>query len=198
MCCGDLDLDTSVGSSVYVCKYCGSKVTIPKEIEKKGNLFNWANYLRQNCNFDKAMSVYESILQDDCNDADALWGLVLCRYGIEFVEDPATGSRIPTCHRASKTSILIDPEYKAAISHADEQKADVFKENAARIDAIQKAILSMSSSQEKYDAFICYKETDDNGERTLDSVIAQELYNELTKMKIKTFFARKTPVFLHS
>lgn len=190
MCCGELEI--SPDKSIGVCKYCGSTFTIPKEIEKKGNLFNRANYLRQTCNFDKAISVYESILADNCEDADALWGLVLCRYGIEFVEDPKTHSRIPTCHRASRTSILLDPDFKSALRHADEEKREVYYENAQRIDHIQKMILSMSDTQEKYDVFICYKETNDSGERTVDSVLAQELYNELTKIKIKTFFARKT------
>lgn len=190
MCCGELEISTD--KSVGVCKYCGSTFTIPKEIEKKGNLFNRASYLRQSCNFDKAISVYESILADNCEDADALWGLVLCRYGIEFVEDPKTHSRIPTCHRASRTSILLDPDFKSALKYADEEKRNVYYNNAQQIDQIQKAILHMSDTQEKYDVFICYKETDDSGERTVDSVLAQELYNELKKMKIKTFFARKT------
>lgn len=190
MCCGELEI--SPDRSIGICKYCKSTFTIPKEIEKKGNLFNRANYLRQTCNFDKAISVYESILSDNCEDADALWGLVLCRYGIEFVEDPKTHNRIPTCHRASRTSILLDPDFKSALKYADEEKRAVYYENAQRIDQIQKAILSLSDTQEKYDVFICYKETDDSGERTVDSVLAQELYNELTKMKIKTFFARKT------
>ena len=190
MCCGELEI--SPDKSIGICKYCGSTFTIPKEIEKKGNLFNRANYLRQNCNFDKAINVYESILADNCEDADALWGLVLCRYGIEFVEDPKTKTRIPTCHRASRTSILLDPDFKSALQYADEEKQQVYYEHAQRIDQIQKAILSMSDTQEKYDVFICYKETDDRGERTTDSVLAQELYNELTRQKIKTFFARKT------
>ena len=188
MCTGDLEISTD--KSIGVCKYCGSTFTIPKELEKKGNLFNRASYLRQNCNFDKAIDVYESILSEDCEDADALWGLVLCRYGIEFVEDPHSGSRIPTCHRASRTSILLDPDFKSAMQHADEQKSAVYYENALRIDKIQKEILSMSNNQEKFEVFICYKESDENGERTQDSVIAQDLNNELTRMKIKTFFAR--------
>ncbi len=190
MCCGELDISTD--KSVGICRYCGSKFTIPKAIEKKGNLFNRANYLRQNCNFDKAISVYESILADNCEDADALWGLVLCRYGIEFVEDPKSKTRIPTCHRTSRKSILLDPDFKSAIRFADDAKRVVYYENATQIDQIQRAILSLSDSQEKYDVFICYKETDANGERSVDSVLAHELYNELTKLRIKTFFARKT------
>ena len=190
MCSGELEI--SLDRSIGVCKYCGSTFTIPKAMEKKGNMFNRANYLRQNCNFDKAIGVYEMILADDCQDADALWGLVLCRYGIEFVEDPATKTRIPTCHRASKTSILLDPDFKSALQFADEEKRAVYLANAEKIDSIQKSLIALSETQEKYDVFICYKETDESGERTVDSVLAQEVYNELTKMNVKTFFSRKS------
>ena len=113
MCCGELEISSD--SSVGVCQYCGSTYTIPKEIEKKGNQFNRANYLRQNCNFDKAIAVYESILADNCEDADALWGLVLCRYGIEYVEDPATRKRVPTVNRAQFTSVFADEDYKSEL-----------------------------------------------------------------------------------
>ncbi|MCR4615690.1 MAG: TIR domain-containing protein, partial [Clostridiales bacterium] len=40
--------------------------------------------------------------------------------------------------------------------------------------------------------FICYKETDANGRRTPDSVLATELYHELTKEGFKVFFSRIT------
>lgn len=190
MCCGELEI--SADKSIGICKYCGSTFTIPKEMERKGNLFNRATYLRQNCNFDKAIGVYESILADNCDDADALWGLVLCRYGIEFVEDPKTGKRIPTCHRASRTSILFDIDYKSALKFADEEKRQVYESYAKQIDQIQKEIIHLSDNQEKFDVFICYKESDNDGNRTQDSVLAQNIYNELSRMNIKTFFARKT------
>ena len=190
MCCGELEI--SADKSIGVCKYCGSTFTIPKEIERKGNLFNRATYLRQNCNFDKAIGVYESILADNCEDADALWGLVLCRYGIEFVEDPKTGNRIPTCHRASRTSILLDADYRSALRFTDGEKRAVYETYAKQIDQIQKEIIHLSDIQEKFDVFICYKESDNDGNRTQDSVLAQNIYNELGRMKIKTFFARKT------
>ena len=40
--------------------------------------------------------------------------------------------------------------------------------------------------------FICYKETDNVGNRTVDSVLAYDLYNELTKEGYKVFFSRIT------
>ncbi|MBR6636508.1 MAG: toll/interleukin-1 receptor domain-containing protein, partial [Phascolarctobacterium sp.] len=40
--------------------------------------------------------------------------------------------------------------------------------------------------------FICYKETDENGRRTLDSVLAADLYEILQKEGYKVFYARVT------
>ena len=54
------------------------------------------------------------------------------------------------------------------------------------------AILEVSSKEEPYDVFICYKETDEDGGRTIDSVLAQDIYDELTEKGYKVFFARIT------
>ena len=43
-----------------------------------------------------------------------------------------------------------------------------------------------------FDVFICYKETDANGRRTPDSVLATDLYHQLTQEGFKVFFSRIT------
>ena len=89
MCGGSLEV--SGESSVATCEYCGSVQTLPKKNDEVlTNLFNRANNLRIKCEFDKAAEVYEKILNEDNNDSEAHWGLVLCKYGIEYVEDPKT------------------------------------------------------------------------------------------------------------
>ena len=94
MCGGDIDL--TEGSSVAVCEYCGTKQTVPTaDNEKKMTLFARANRLRSACEFDKAASVYESIVADFPEEAEAYWGLVLCRYGIEYVDDLLPEERCP-------------------------------------------------------------------------------------------------------
>ena len=118
MCGGDIDL--TEGSSVAVCEYCGTKQTVPTaDNEKKMTLFARANRLRSACEFDKAASVYESIVADFPEEAEAYWGLVLCRYGIEYVDDPATGRKVPTCHRSSFDSILEDSDFEQACENAE-------------------------------------------------------------------------------
>ena len=117
---------------------------------------------------------------------------MLCRYGIEYVEDPGTHQRIPTVNRAQYTSIFDDDNYKSALQHADSAQKALYEAEAQTINRIQKGILEISQKEEPFDVFICYKETDQNGHRTQDSVLANDLYHQLTQDGFKVFFARIT------
>ena len=191
MCGGDLVIEP--GATVAECEYCGTRQTIPnQDDEKKLTLFARANRLRMGCEFDKAAGIYESIVADFPQEAEAYWGLVLCKYGIEYVDDPATGKKIPTCHRSSFDSILEDPDFEQAQENADVVARKVYREEAKQIEEIRKGIIEVSGKEEPYDIFICYKETDENGERTVDSVIAQDVYDALTEKGYRVFFSRIT------
>lgn len=117
---------------------------------------------------------------------------MLCRYGIEYVEDPVSHKRVPTVNRAQFTSIFDDDNYKSAIKYADGYQKSIYEEEAKAINEIQKGILAISQKEEPFDVFICYKETDNSGRRTRDSVIANDLYHQLTKEGFKVFFSRIT------
>ena len=189
MCGGDLALVP--GSTVAECEYCGSLQTVPTaDNEKKLTLFARANRLRLACEFDKAAGVYEAIAAEFPGEAEAYWGLVLCRYGIEYVDDPASGKKIPTCHRSSFESILEDSDYRQVLENADAVARRTYREEAAQIEENRKGIVAISASEEPYDIFICYKETDENGKRTLDSALAQDIYDALTAKGYRTFFSR--------
>ena len=191
MCGGDLNIEA--GMTVAECEYCGTRQTVPTaDNEKKLTLFARANRLRAACEFDKAASVYESIVAEFPTEAEAYWGLVLCRYGIEYVDDPATGKKIPTCHRSSFESILEDPDFEQAQENADAVSRKVYREEAKAIEDIRRRIVELSGKEQPYDIFICYKETDENGERTPDSVMAQEVYDALTEKGYRVFFSRIT------
>ncbi|MDD6980801.1 MAG: leucine-rich repeat protein, partial [Clostridia bacterium] len=175
------------------CAFCGTKQTVPRLTdEKRANLYDRANHFRRIGDYDKAMALYEQILAEDATDAEAYWSIVLCRYGIEYVEDPTTHKRVPTVHRAQYTSILADEDYLSALSHADGYQRDVLESEAKEIDRLQKEILAISKKEKPFDVFICYKETGDDGARTKDSVLAQDLYFALTNEGMKVFFARIT------
>ncbi len=192
MCGGDIQFNP--GDTCGQCDHCGCTTTFPKlPDEQRTNLFNRANHFRRQCEFDKAMAAYEHILEVDDTDAEAHWGIVLSKFGIEYVEDPVTHERIPTCHRAQVISILSDEDYQNAVKYApDMQSRDIYEQEAKRIAEIQKGILAISSQEKPYDVFICYKETDDNGQRTHDSQWAQEVYYGLIEQGYKVFFSRIT------
>ena len=191
MCGGDLVIEP--GSTVAECEYCGSRQTVPvADNEKKLALFARANRLRAACEFDKAAGIYEAIVADFPEEAESYWGLVLCKYGIEYVDDPATGKKIPTCHRSSFDSVMDDSNFEQAMENADEVALRVYRQEAKQIEGIRKGILEVSSSEKPYDIFICYKETDSNGNRTVDSLLAQDIYDALTSKGYRVFFSRIT------
>lgn len=192
MCGGDIEL--SADKTYGNCDSCGSTMTLPKvDDEQRVNLFNRANHFRRQNEFDKAISAYERILDEDNTNAEAHWGVVLSRFGIEYVEDPVTHERIPTCHRVQVASILTDADYLAAIEYApDRFSCSLYETEAKRIAEIQKGILTISAQEEPYDVFICYKESTDGGSRTKDSALAQDIYYQLQQEGFKVFFARIT------
>ena len=191
MCGGDLNLIE--GQFVAECEYCGSRQTVPSaDNEKKLNLFASANKLRAACEFDRAMGVYDSIRSEFPDEAEAYWGLLLCKYGIEYVDDPASGKKIPTCHRSSFDSIIEDNDFEQALENADAEARKIYLNEGKHLEQIRKDILAVSSKEAPYDVFICYKETNENGDRTLDSQLAQQIYMALTDRGYRVFFARIT------
>jgi len=190
MCGGDISWTDTL--AIGTCEYCGSRQTLPSAADdQRANLFNRANHFRRLNDFDKAIGAFEGILNINHSDAEAHWGLVLSRFGIEYIEDPVTHERIPTCHRVQSESILADADYLAALQYApDAFSKSVYEEEAGRIAEIQRCILKVSSMEEAYDVFICYKENDNSGARTEDSAIAQDIYYQLSKEGFKVFFSR--------
>lgn len=191
MCGGDMEL--SADKSVGTCAYCGSTMTLPRiDDEQRAAGFDRGNHFRRVGEFDKALSVYERMVQEDEGDAEAHWCCALCRFGIEYVKDPASGEYLPTCHRASFDSFLEDVDYEAALRYADVVAKAHYQSEGEKIAAVQRGILSISQKEEPFDVFLCYKETDDLGQRTVDSTLAQDIYYQLTEQGRRVFFARIT------
>lgn len=191
MCGGSLNVQQ--GSTVCECEYCGTKQTVSATTDEvTTNLYNRANNLRIKCEFDKAQETYEKIIANNANDAEAYWGIVLCKYGIEYVEDPTTATRVPTCHRTQLESVLTDVDYLSAVNNADNEQKIIYEQEARAIDKLQKDILSIVHNEKPFDVFICYKETDENGKRTVDSTLANDIYYQLTQEGLKVFYAAIT------
>ncbi len=191
MCGGDLDIQP--GKKIAECMYCGSMQTVPNiDDERRANLFARAGQFRLNGEFDKAMAVYDEILRDDTTDAEAHWSMVLCKYGIDYVQDPKTRRRVPTVNRMQYTSVFEDTDYIETIKYADASQKEVYEIEANAIENIRNGILEISKKEKPFDIFISYKETDSLGRRTEDSVYAYDIYEKLTAEGYRVFFSRVT------
>lgn len=190
-CCGG-DLNIKDGDKVVTCPYCGSQQTIPNEKDEQVlKIYARGNRLRSQGEFDKAYSTYSQLLNEGKENAEVYWNLLLCKYGITYVDD-YDGKKKPTMNRRSMTSILDDDDYKKAIELSDSVSKEVYEQEANRINDIQKGILKIVHQEEPYDVFISYKETDEFGDRTKDSLLAQEIYDALTKDGYRVFLSRVT------
>jgi hypothetical protein len=189
-CCGGV---LNLESNLCVCKFCGATNFFSANSSKYTNQLNRANKLRQEKEFDNAARIYDTILDENAPTADILWLRTLCEYGIEYVPDPVSDKYFPTLHRINDESILNFGMFKRAIELSDDKQKETLLKEAEYIDKVQTKYLNIAANEDPYDVFICYKETDlETGDKTEDVKLAEELYNELTNMGYKVFFARET------
>ena len=191
MCGAPMTIDDGIG--VVQCEYCGSSQTIPNRRDDAAvNMFNRANSRRMRCEFDRALDLYERLLDEYPSDAEAHWGAMLSRYGIEYVEEPGTKKRVPTFHRIQYEPMLSDHDYLEALEHADSLQREEYERQGRELSDLQKRLLDASAGEEPYDVFICYKDKDGNGGRTEDSILAYGIYKALIQDGWKVFFSAVT------
>lgn len=192
-CCGAA-LEVKQGLSVCRCQYCGVQQTVPiLDFDEKALLWERADGMRRAGEYDRAMSVYEQIAELCPDEPDVFWAMVLCRYGVEYVEEPLSHKRVPTINRIQYSSVIDDKDYRKAVSLASNgDQRRIYISEAKKLDELRQEILAVSLNEKPYDIFICYKETDISGRRTEDSVLAAKLYRALTAEGWRVFFSRVT------
>ena len=181
-----------LGNGIGKCEHCESTMLLPKKNTEIISLLNNAYIYRENFNYDLAIKSYQYVLEKDSQELSAYEGILLSEYGIEYVKDAYSNKLIPTCHRAHFKSILEDDNYKALMTLADDEQKKVIEHKALEIDKLQKAIERQLKNEESFDVFISYKATDKNGNKTEDSIIARNIYEELTNKNYKVFFSEKS------
>lgn len=174
------------------CKYCGLMQSVPMTDMRTANLYQKANNQRRFQQYDEAMETYKSILKLDPESAEAYWGLCLCRYGVEFVTDPPTGKVMATINRMHLEPFTSDTDYKEALAHAGLFVQDHYREVGSYLSSVQKNYFLLKEKEKPYDIFICFKDSNEDGTRTRDSIHAEVLYEELTAEGYRVFFSRRT------
>lgn len=183
-------METYKNYRIDECTHCGTKQTVPKLWNNHIiYLYGRANHFRRSGRFDKAMPIYEQILSENSNDPESYWSVVLCRYGINYVQDRQTHDMVPVINRVQPVPLLEDEDYKTALKYADPVQEDLYRAEAEIIDKKLSDILEISKRTEKFDVFISCREEDTKGRPTQDRSIAEELYNQLTEDGYRVYFA---------
>ena len=173
MCGSNLDIGDSI--TVCKCEKCGTSQTVPDiEDDKELKLFERAGRLRFNCDFDKAAGIYNTITDSYTEEAEGYWGLILCKYGIEYA-DNASGKKVPVCHRISYDSVMDDEDFELVMENSDSESRAIFREEAKIIEENRKKYIQIAESEQPYDIYISY--------------IAGHLYNKLTSAGYSVFLS---------
>ena len=187
MCGSNLEIEDSI--TVCKCEKCGTSQTVPDiEDDKELKLFERAGRLRFNCDFDKAAGIYDTITDSYPEEAEGYWGLILCKYGIEYVDD-ASGKKIPVCHRTSYNSVMDEEDFELVMENSNSESRAIYREEAKIIEETRKEYIRIAESEQPYDIYISYRAQDDNGDKTPVSEIAGHLYNKLTSAGYRVFLS---------
>lgn len=180
------------GKSTGICESCGTEAALPwTEDDQYAELYNRANTSRMKGNYERAYSAYEHLTAQNPEDAEAHWGLMLCRYGIEYVKDGRTGEYFPTIRRIQYRPVTEDVDYQAALKYSDGSTAKWYQREGEKLSAIWEKYIQIINKEPPCDVFICFKEKEDaSGSRTKDSEIGQDIYDALTANGLNVFFSR--------
>lgn len=187
-CCGEL-LVFQPEEVLRTCPACGTPNAAPRSTGDTLHTLQRAVQQRLACDFHNAETSYQQVLLLNPDEHEALWGLLLCRYGVEYVDDPATGKRLPTVHSVQPKPMQEQADFRRACDFAPEAVRAQYEREAAYIDEAQAEIRRMAEKLPAYDVFICHKTTLSGGGYTQDFQRATQLYHYLKDQGVRAFFA---------
>ena len=181
---------------VFPCIACGTLHSRPRARGEALEHLHRAHQQRTDCDFASAEANYQRVLGEHAEEADALWGLALCKYGVEFIFDEKSGKSLPVIHFFNRKPFTEDPDVRLAISMADEEVRPQYMQDAEFIARIQQQVLAAEQRGESWDVFLCYKASlpgaDDPNTHTREYDHARDLYLALHDAGYKVFFAHTT------
>ena len=181
-------------TAIVSCMFCNSLNQRPVSTGETLARMERADELRRQRAYDEAARSYEHVLGEHPDEHTALWGRLMCKYGVEVVEEKRNNQLVLQrllCHRARPTAIRNEDDFNHACELADPSVRDQYIRDAEYIDKVQANIRELARNREPWDVFICYKETSlhNPSEPTRDSSIARALCNRIQRDGYRVFFA---------
>ena len=139
--------------------------------------------------FDDAEAHFRDFIKHYPDHSNGYWGLVRARYGIKYEED-VSGKEIPSCYKSSYEDFREDSDFKRAIKLSENEKIRKGYKQMAELIAEECKEWRKECEKEKYDVFISFKATEDNGVTpTPDKDELMSLYTYLLTRGYKVFFS---------
>ncbi|MBQ2953017.1 MAG: toll/interleukin-1 receptor domain-containing protein [Clostridia bacterium] len=177
--------DYPLERTTFPCIGCGRIHGRPKVEGETLELLELANARRVKCDFVNAAADYREILHRNPEEHTALWGLVLCKYGVEVVKGKLT------IHFYREEDVLEDPDYQRARELADEDTRKHYEAQGQYLHEIQEEVRKIRT--EPWDIFLCYKQSGkEKGTYAAEYTYAQKLYTLLLQKNYRVFFADVT------
>jgi transcription initiation factor TFIIIB Brf1 subunit/transcription initiation factor TFIIB len=182
----------------YVCKCCGvwyKEKTTDEEFREHG--FAQLRAYR----FGDARDTFQIILQNNPNNINALWGLLLSRFGVVYIKGFYKGVVepiycFPNYERMKRRYVQSEPEFSKIMDllKNDAELRFDYEKKAEKIDDALDNFKEYKQSTER-DVFICVKisaATEQQPERTgrtKDYEFALKVYNELKSRGVNAFYS---------
>lgn len=192
-CCGSNNLELING--FFKCKNCGGIFSESLQGSKFFVDLIQADNERQSTQFEKAKAMYQKIIETHTNEdlTDAYWGLFLCEHNVIF-EENGKGEKFPSFYRINSNRVEDTVSYNKALGYAikhNKAKVEVYSGLGEKIEYARQMYMDIASKTKPFDIFICFKNTDNDGNYTPDRQLAMDIYNEFSN-KYKIFFSEKS------
>ena len=128
------------GTMLFPCPACGTPHSRPRAAGSLLADLRRAHQQRFACDFTNAAVSYQRVLNVHPDEAEALWGLALCRYGVEYVQDEKSQTLMPIVHFLNRRPFTEDPDCLLAIARADRDMRPRYEQDADYIARIQAAL----------------------------------------------------------
>ncbi len=112
-CCG-YALLMPEGVSLQTCPACDTQNARPQSMGESLEMLRRAVDQRLACDFVNAENTYQRVLAYYPREHEALWGRLLCHYGVEYVRDTRSGQYMPTVHTVHPMPLRANQEYRQA------------------------------------------------------------------------------------
>lgn len=159
ICGGEVSLDMEGVNGV--CLGCGNTAMYPKSDVKR---LNRITYLRNNFYFEKAAAYAAELIEENPEDSEAYWAMLLCRYGISYVRTGSTRRPVCRINPIGLPPVKDDENYKRALYYATEDTQQNYENLANEIDECVLAAQGAVENAKEYSVFVLSRldETADN------------------------------------